>query len=176
MPKYSYKGMQPKLSAGVFIAESADLIGDVICDENSNIWFQCVVRADVNKIHIGKNTNVQDSSMLHVTEKNALVIGDNVSIGHSVTLHGCTIENSCLSGMGATILDGAIIGENSVVAGGSVVPPGKVYPPKSMIMGNPAVVKRELTEAEAHRYANHYKRYVGYKDEYLDSTIVKKLK
>lgn len=175
MSIYSYKGISPTLKNGVFIAESADLIGKVHCDENSNIWFQVVARGDVNSISIGKNTNVQDHSMLHVTEKHALVIGDNVSIGHSVTLHGCVIEHSCLIGMGAVILDGAVIGENSVVAGGSVVPPGKVYPPKSMIMGNPAVVKRELTEAEAHRYANHYKSYIGYKDEFLDPSVVSKI-
>lgn len=175
MSIYSYKGIAPEFKKGVFIAESADLIGKVICDENSNIWFQVVARGDVNSITIGKNTNVQDHSMLHVTEKHPLVIGNNVSIGHSVTLHGCLIGDSCLIGMGAVILDGAVIGENSVVAGGSVVPPGKIYPPKSMIMGNPAVVKRALTDEEALRYANHYKSYVGYKDEFLDPNIVTKI-
>lgn len=173
MAHYSYKGFTPKLEKGVFIAESADIIGRVICGEDSNIWFQCVLRGDVNSISIGRNTNVQDQSMLHVTEGFPLTIGDNVSIGHSVTLHGCTIEDSCLIGMGAVILDGAVIGENSVVAGGSVVPPGKKYPPGSMIMGNPAVVRRDLTAEEKVMYANHYKSYVSYKNEYLDSTIVK---
>lgn len=175
MGLYSYKGFKPSYNKSVFIAESADLIGKVFCGENSNIWFQVVARGDVNEIHIGKNTNVQDHSMLHVTEKHALYIGDNVSIGHSVTLHGCVIGNSCLIGMGAIILDGAEIGENSVVAGGSVVPPGKKFPPKSMIMGNPAVVKRELTDEEALRYANHFKSYVRYKDEFLDPEVVQKL-
>ncbi|MBP9682791.1 MAG: gamma carbonic anhydrase family protein [Bacteriovorax sp.] len=173
MPLYSFKGIHPKIHNGVFIAPSADVIGKVILDENASLWHQCVARGDVNTIHVGKNTNVQDLTMLHVTKDFALTIGDQVSIGHSVTLHGCTIGNHCLIGMGAIILDGAIIGDNSVVAAGSLVPPGKVYPPGSMIMGNPAVVKRTLSESERELYGNHYTSYVGYKDEYLDSNQVK---
>jgi carbonic anhydrase/acetyltransferase-like protein (isoleucine patch superfamily) len=173
MPLYSFKEICPKIAAGVFIAPSADIIGKVILAENVSIWYQCVARGDVNTIRVGKNTNVQDLSMLHVTKDFALNIGENVSIGHSVTLHGCTIEDSCLIGMGATITDGAHIGANSIVAAGSLVPPGKKYPPKSMIMGNPAVVKRELTEDEIALYGNHYKNYVLYKDEYLNGEDVK---
>lgn len=173
MPLYSFKGITPKLGSGVYIAPSADIIGKIIFDDHVNIWYQCVARGDVNVITIGKNTNVQDLTMLHVTKDFALTIGANVSIGHSVTLHGCTIEDSCLIGMGAIIMDGAYIGANSVVAGGSVVPPGKKYPPNSMIMGNPAVVKRELTIEEQSLYANHYKAYVKYKEEYLDTDLVK---
>ena len=175
MPLYSYRGIKPEFSDGVFIAPSADIIGFVVLEENVNIWHQCVVRADVNWIRIGKNTNVQDLTMLHVTKDFALTIGSHVSIGHSVTLHGCTIENHCLIGMGAVILDGAQIGANSVVAAGSVVPPGKKFPEGSMIMGNPAIVKRELTPKEREIFGNHYKSYLGYKDEYLDSNIVKLL-
>lgn len=175
MPLYSFKGIKPQLGPGVFIAPSADVIGKVIFDDNVNIWYQCVARGDVNYIKIGKNTNVQDLTMLHVTKDFALTIGSNVSIGHSVTLHGCTIGDSCLIGMGAVIMDGVVIGENSVVAGGSVVPPGKVYPAGSMIMGNPATVKRALTPDEVLLYGNHYKAYVLYKEEYLDSELVKLL-
>ena len=173
MPLYSFKGIEPQLGAGVFIAPSADIIGKVILEENVNIWYQCVARGDVNYIRVGKNTNVQDLTMLHVTKDFALTIGANVSIGHSVTLHGCTIEDSCLIAMCVVIMDGAHIGANSVVAGGSVVPPGKRYPPNSMIMGNPAVVKRELTPDEQLLYANHYKNYVLYKEEYLNPELVK---
>lgn len=173
MPLYSFKGIKPQLGTGVFIAPSADIIGKVILAENVNIWYQCVARGDVNFIRVGKNTNVQDLTMLHVTKDFALTIGENVSIGHSVTLHGCTIEDSCLIGMGATITDGAHIGANSVVAAGSLVPPGKRYPPYSMIMGNPAVVKRELSLEERAQYGNHYKAYVTYKDEYLDENLVR---
>lgn len=175
MPLYSFKGINPEVGLGVFIAPSADIIGKVHLEENVNIWYQCVARGDVNHIRVGKNTNVQDLSMLHVTKDFALTIGSNVSIGHSVTLHGCIIEDHCLIGMGAVIMDGAHIGECSVVAGGSVVPPGKTYPAKSMIMGNPAVVKRMLTDEEVERFSNHYKAYVIYKDEYLDETCVKRL-
>lgn len=175
MPLYSFKGIKPQLGKGVYIAPSADIIGKVIFDENVNIWYQCVARGDVNYIRIGKNTNVQDLTMLHVTKDFALTIGANVTIGHSVTLHGCTIEDSCLIGMGAVIMDGAYIGANSVVAGGSVVPPGKKYPANSMIMGNPAVVKRSLTSEEVDLYGNHYLSYVSYKEEYLDPEQVKLL-
>lgn len=175
MPLYSFKGIKPQLGLGVFIAPSADIIGKIIFEENVSIWYQCVARGDVNYIKIGKNTNVQDLTMLHVTKDFALTIGANVSIGHSVTLHGCTIEDSCLIGMGATITDGAHIGANSVVAAGSLVPPGKKYPPGSMIMGNPAVVKRALTPEEITLYGNHYKNYVLYKDEYLNDYDVKQI-
>ena len=173
MPLYSYQGIKPQYDSSVFIAPSADVIGKVVLDENVNIWYQCVARGDVNYIRIGKNTNVQDLSMLHVTKDFALTIGENVSIGHHVVLHGCTIGNSSLIGMGAIIMDGAEIGENCVVAGGSVVPPGKKYPPYSMIMGNPAIVKRELTVEERLQYSNHYKSYIAYKDEFLNSNLVK---
>ena len=173
MPLYSYQGIKPQYDSSVFIAPSADVIGKVVLGENVNIWYQCVARGDVNYIRIGKNTNVQDLSMLHVTKDFALTIGENVSIGHHVVLHGCTIGNSSLIGMGAIIMDGAEIGENCVVAGGSVVPPGKKYPPYSMIMGNPAIVKRELTVEERLQYSNHYKSYIAYKDEFLNSNLVK---
>ncbi len=176
MPLYSFRGTGPHVGKGVFVAPSADIIGRVILKENVNIWYQCVARGDVNVITVGENTNVQDLTMLHVTKDFPLVIGKNVSIGHSVTLHGCIIGDSCLIGMGAVVMDGAVIGDNCVVAGGSVVPPGKTFPAKSMIMGNPAVVKRQLTPEELTLYGNHYKAYVIYKDEYLDSNIVKLIK
>jgi len=175
MPLYSYKGIKPEIHSGVYIAPSADIIGKVILAENANIWYQCVARGDVNWIRIGKNTNVQDLTMLHVTKDFALTIGSEVSIGHSVTLHGCTIGDNCLIGMGAVIMDGASIGANSVVAAGSLVPPGKSFPEKSMIMGNPAKLVRPLTPTECQLYGNHYQAYVGYKDEYLDAELVKRL-
>jgi carbonic anhydrase/acetyltransferase-like protein (isoleucine patch superfamily) len=175
MPHYSYKGIKPQLGPGVFVAPSADIIGKVILEENANIWHQCVARGDVNWIRVGKNTNVQDLTMLHVTKDFALTIGAQVSIGHSVTLHGCTIGDHCLIGMGAVIMDGATIGDHCVVAAGSLVPPGKSFPSGSMIMGNPAIVKRELTSIEREGFGNHYKAYVGYKEEYLDPDVVKLL-
>ncbi len=176
MPIYSFRGIIPKIEEGVYVAPSADIIGLVTLSKNVSIWHQCVARGDVNEIFVGENSNVQDLSMLHVTKDYKLTIGANVSIGHSVTVHGCTIDSGCLIGMGAVIMDGAHIGENSVVAGGSVVPPHKKFPPRSMIMGNPAKVTRELTEDEVKLYSNHYRAYVGYKEEYLDESIVKLIK
>jgi carbonic anhydrase/acetyltransferase-like protein (isoleucine patch superfamily) len=157
----------PDLGTGVYIAPGAQVVGRAVFAPHVSIWHNCVVRADVNFIRIGENTNVQDLSMLHVTEKDGLTIGKNVSIGHSVVMHGCTIGDSCLIGMGAIILDGAIIGANSVVAAGTLVPPGKSFPPGSMIMGRPAQVTRPLTPEELQRYGNHYKSYVNYKNQYL---------
>lgn len=175
MPLYSFKGIKPEIGPGVFVAPSADIIGKIIFAENVNIWHQCVARGDVNWIRVGKNTNVQDLTMLHVTKDFELTIGSGVSIGHSVTLHGCTIGNNCLIGMGAIILDGAVIGANCVVAAGSLVPPGKSFSEGSMIMGNPAVLKKQLTKEERELFGNHYKTYLEYKDEYLDQNLVKLL-
>ncbi len=157
----------PVLGKGVYIAPGAQVIGRADFGENVNIWHNCVIRADVNFIKIGENTNVQDLSMLHVTELNSLTLGKNTSLGHSVVLHGCKIGDGCLIGMGAIILDGAEIGDNCLVAAGSLVSPGKKFPAGSMIKGRPAVVERALTPEEIHKIANHYMAYIGYKDQYL---------
>ncbi len=168
MSIYRWNNISPQIGVGVFIAENAIVSGDVTIGNNTSIWFQSVLRGDDNKIVIGENVNVQDLSMLHVNEYIPLIIEDNVSIGHHVVLHACTIKKNCLIGMGAIVLDGAVINENSVVAAGSVVPPGKTYPPYTLIMGNPAVAKRALTEEEKNKYGNHYKGYLKTKETYLD--------
>lgn len=165
---HRYLEWQPSLGERVYVAPGAQVVGRAILANHVSIWHNCVVRADVNFIRIGENTNIQDLSMLHVTELNSLTIGKNVSLGHNVVLHGCKIGDSCLIAMGAIVLDGAEIGENSVVAAGAMVPPGKKFPPGSMIMGNPAKVVRELTPEEKERWANHYKSYLVYKEQYLD--------
>ena len=167
MPIHRYLEWLPTLGSRVYIAPGAQIVGRCVFADHVSIWHNCVVRADVNTIVIGENTNIQDLSMLHVTEINGLTIGKNVSVGHSVTLHGCKIGDSCLIAMGAIILDGAEIGDNCVVAGGSVIPPGKKFPAGSMIMGNPGKVVRDLSPEEKNRWANHYKSYLGYKDQYL---------
>lgn len=163
-----YLEYEPKLGSRVFIADGAKIIGRAHLNDHVNIWFNSVVRADVNTVTIGKNTNVQDLCMLHVTEENALTLGENTSLGHSVVLHGCTIGNGCLIGMGAIILDGAEIGDNCLVAAGSLVSPNKKFPPGSLIKGRPAVVERSLTPEEIDKIANHYKSYIGYKEQYLE--------
>lgn len=165
----NYKEFKPKYDDSNFIADGAIVIGRVTLKSKVNIWFNSVLRGDVNKILIGENTNIQDLSMLHVREDWPLIINENVTVGHSVTLHACTIHKNCLIGMGATILDCSVINEYSIVAAGSVVPPNKEYPPYSMIMGAPAKVVRKLTEKEIHMLNNHYKSYLKYSDDFMNS-------
>jgi carbonic anhydrase/acetyltransferase-like protein (isoleucine patch superfamily) len=164
----------PKVEKDVFIASSADIIGDVLLGENSSVWFGCVIRGDINTIKIGKNTNIQDMSMIHVThaslekpEGNPTIIEDDVTIGHKVMLHGCTVKKGSLIGMSATILDGAVIGEESIVGANSLVTKGKKFPPRSLIVGSPAKVIRELNDKEIKELYNSANRYVEYKNSYL---------
>ena len=162
-----HKGINPEVPESCFIAPSADIIGDVVIGEESSVWFQVVIRGDVNRIRIGSRTNVQDGAILHVTRdkppmKGApLSIGDDVTIGHRVTLHGCTVMNRILIGMGATILDGAVIEDDSIVAAGALVTKGKTFPPRSLIQGSPARVVRELTSDEIAMLKASALNYVG---------------
>jgi len=170
-----FKKWTPKIKKSAWIAASANLIGNVKIGKDSSIWFGCVVRGDVNKIRIGKRTNIQDLSMIHVTHSepeanmngNAAIIGDDVTIGHKVMLHGCTIKNKCLIGMSATILDGAIIGEGSIVGANSLVTANKIFPPRSLIMGSPAKVVKTLNKKEVKALKKHAGLYVNYKNYYL---------
>lgn len=171
MPFYHYKNISPCIGDSCFIAPDATLIGRVTLGENSSVWFRTVLRGDVSYIEVGARTNVQDLSLLHVSDDIPLIIGDEVTIGHSVTLHSCKVEDNCLIGMGATILDNVVVGKNSIVAAGSLCPPGKIYPSYSMIVGNPAKAVRKLSEEERELYGQHYKKYLLVKDEFLDSTI-----
>jgi len=169
-----YKDLIPKMGKGSWIAPSADVIGDVTMGKDCSIWFGTVIRGDVHKIVIGDRTSVQDLSMVHVThykledksDGNPTIIGDDVTIGHRVMLHGCTIENACLIGMSATILDGAVIGEESIVGAGSLVTKNKIFPPRSLIMGSPAKVVRPLTEKEIKELYTSASRYVEFKNNY----------
>lgn len=162
-----YLAYYPTLGERVFVADGAKVIGRADLADHVNIWYNCVVRADVNFIKIGKNTNIQDLCMLHVTELNSLTIGENTSLGHSVIMHGCKIGNGCLIGMGAIILDGAEVGDNCLVAAGSLITPGKKFPAGSMIKGRPAVVERALSLEEVRKVSHHYEAYLGYKEQYL---------
>lgn len=171
---HKFKNISPKLADGTWVAPSADVIGDVTCGEDCSIWFGCVVRGDVHFIKIGNRVNIQDLSMVHVThykkadksDGNPTIIGDDVTIGHRVMLHGCTIEDACLIGMSATILDGAVIGKESIVGAGALVTKNKVFPPRSLIMGSPAKVVRELNEDEIKELYASASRYVKFKKEY----------
>ena len=169
-----FQGVQPSIASDVFIAPSADIIGDVTIGEQSSVWFGCVIRGDVNSITIGKRTSIQDLSMIHVTHFKkedrsdgfATIIGDDVTIAHRVMLHGCTIEDACLIGMSATILDGAIIGKESIVGANSLVTKNKNFPPQSLIMGNPAKVVRELSDEEVASLYASAANYVKFKAMY----------
>jgi len=167
---FNYQGLLPDVDDSVFIASGAKIIGDVKIGKDSSVWYNTVIRGDVNSITIGELTNVQDCSMLHVThETNPLVIGDKVTIGHSVTLHGCTIQNLCLIGMGSVILDGALVEETSVVAAGAVVPPNFVVPKGTLVAGVPAKVIRRLTDLEINDLEKSAFRYKEYSRESNDS-------
>ena len=166
---YSYNNIQPKLKVSVFVAPTATIIGDVEIGEDSSIWFNVVVRGDVNPIRIGQRTNIQDNSTLHVTyQKSTLNIGCDVTVGHAAILHGCTIEDQCLIGMGARILDGAHIGRQCLVAAGALIREGEKIPEHSLVAGVPAIVKRSLTAEEITLVRRSAERYVGYKQHYLN--------
>jgi len=169
-----FKKWFPKIKKSAWVAPSADVIGNVKIGKDSSIWFGAIVRGDVHKIRIGKRTSIQDLSMIHVThykkadmsDGNPTIIGDDVTIGHKVMLHGCTIENGCLIGMSATILDGAVIGEGSIVGANALVTSNKIFPPHSLIMGSPAKVVKTLSDAEVQNLIDHARRYVEFKKDY----------
>ena len=160
---FPYKGVYPRIGENVFLASGVKIIGDVEIGNSSTVWYNSVIRGDVHYIKIGERTNIQDCSMLHVTNgKFPLNIGNKVTIGHSVSLHGCTLHDLCLIGIGAIILDGAVIESNSMVAAGSLVKQKYVVPSGKLVAGVPAKIIRDLTpeeikdiEAGAHRYVEY---------------------
>ena len=164
----AYQGKKPRIGKGVYIAPSADVIGDVEIGEHTSIWFQVVIRGDVHAVRIGTCSNIQDGSVLHVHRgEYALSLGDYVTVGHSVTLHGCTVESNCLIGMGAIILNNARIGAGSIIAAGALVTENTVVPPQSLFMGTPAKFIRRLKEAEQGTILRYARNYMEYKDIYL---------
>ncbi len=166
----AYKGIYPKIDPSVYVDETAVVIGDVVIGRDSSVWCNAVIRGDVNYIRIGEMTNVQDNSVLHVTrETHPLIIGDRVTIGHNVTLHGCTVKGRCLIGMGAIILDGAVVEEDVIIGAGSLVTEGKVMPARTLCLGVPARPVRPLRDEEIERIwrsSENYRDYVrGYRGE-----------
>jgi len=160
---FPYNNYRPKLHDSVFLAPGVKIIGDVEIGEHSSVWYNSVVRGDVNYIKIGSYTNIQDCSMLHVTNgKFPLNIGNKITIGHSVSLHGCTINDSCLIGIGAVLLDGSIVEENAMVAAGAVVRPGFIVPSRKLVAGVPAKIIRDLTTEEIDEFELSAQRYVLY--------------
>jgi carbonic anhydrase/acetyltransferase-like protein (isoleucine patch superfamily) len=165
----AYRGQMPTVPASAFVDESAQVIGDVVLGEQSSLWMNVVVRGDVNFVRIGARTNVQDGTIVHVMRgTHPTVIGEDVTIGHSATVHGCTIEDRVLVGMGALVLNGALIGHDSIIAAGALVVEGMQVPPRSLVMGSPAKVRRPLTDEEVASIADYAQRYVGYRLDYME--------
>ena len=165
---YALDECAPQIRGDCWIAPNATVIGNVLLEQNTSVWFNAVIRGDVHYIRIGERTNVQDLCMLHVThDTHPLIIGNEVTIGHNVVLHGCTIQDRVLVGMGAIIMDGAVIGEDSVVGAGALVVEGTIVPPKSLILGSPAKVKRPVTGQELAWIKESAGNYVRYARQYM---------
>jgi carbonic anhydrase/acetyltransferase-like protein (isoleucine patch superfamily) len=163
----SYRGKHPQIAASAYIDPASVLIGDVVIGDEASVWPLVVIRGDVNYIRIGARTNIQDGSILHVMrDEYPLILGDDITVGHSVTLHGCTIESRCLIGMRATILNGVVLGEGSIVAAGTLLTERTIIPPRSLVMGSPGKVRRTLTAIDQATIDSYAQRYVEYKEIY----------
>jgi carbonic anhydrase/acetyltransferase-like protein (isoleucine patch superfamily) len=171
----AFHGTTPSIAPTAFVAETAVIIGDVEIGAQSSVWYNCVIRGDVNHIRIGARSNVQDLSMLHVTHKKhpddpgaPLIIGDDVTIGHCVTLHGCRLQNGCFIGMQAIVMDHAVVGEGALVGARALVTEGTVIAPRTLWVGAPARYKRDLTPDEVAWLAKSADNYVTYAQHYLN--------
>jgi Carbonic anhydrases/acetyltransferases, isoleucine patch superfamily len=165
-----YAGKAPLLGKRVFVAENATLIGDIVLGDDCSIWYGAVLRGDVHSIRIGARTNIQDNCVLHVTHgTHSVDIAEEVTIGHGVIAHGCTIGRGALIGMGSRVLDGARIGELALIGAGALVGEGMEIPPRTLAVGVPAKVKRDLRFDEIARLEESWRQYVGYKERYLSS-------
>ena len=163
-----YGGKEPRLGQRVFVAESAALIGDVELGDDASVWYGVVLRGDIHYIRIGARSNVQDNAVFHVEHGVApAVLAEEVTIGHAAVVHGCNVGRGALIGIGAIVLSGATIGEQALVGAGAVVQEGMQVPPRTLVVGVPARVKRELTAEELNRLEGSWKHYVDYKDRYL---------
>ncbi len=166
----SHRGRTPRVSPSAFIDDSAQVIGEVEIGEESSVWMCVVIRGDVNWIKIGRRSNVQDGTVVHVmTKTHPTTIGDNVTIGHGAIVHGCTIEDKCLIGMGAILLNGSHVGAGSIVAAGTLLVEGMKVPECSLVMGSPGKVKRTLSDAEVADIQAYADRYVGYRLDYMSN-------
>lgn len=165
----SYQGITPRIHQSCYVDESAQIVGDVEIAENSSVWMNAVVRGDVFAIRIGKNSNVQDCSVLHgMRYKYGVALGDFVTVGHSVTLHGCTVGSHCLIGMGSVILNNAQIGEGSIIAAGTVIPENTIVEPYSLWMGVPGKFRKRIDdEASQQMILQYAKNYLDYREQYL---------
>ena len=164
----SYKGVRPTVPASCYVDASAQLIGDVVLGEHASVWMNAVLRGDVHEIRVGAHSNVQDCSVLHgMKQQYGVYVGEYVTVGHSVTLHGCVIEDRCLIGMGSVILNGARIGAGSIIAAGTLIPETTVVEPGSLWMGSPGKFRRKLGPEDEQAILRYASNYLGYKDAYL---------
>ncbi len=164
-----YRGQLPRVHPTAFIDASAQVIGDVEIGEESSVWMCAVIRGDVHWIRVGKRTNIQDGTIVHaMTGTHPTTIGDNVTVGHAAVIHGCTVEDECMVGMGAILLNGSRVGRGSIVASGTLLVEGQTIPPRSLVMGSPGKVKRLLTQAEVADIQMVAGRYVGYRLDYMN--------
>jgi len=163
----SFKEISPKIDPTAFVAHDANIIGDVEIGEDASVWFGSILRGDVNYIRIGARTNIQDQTIIHVSSKGLpTIVEEEVTVGHRVTLHACHVERGCLIGIGAILMDGVRVGANSLVGAGSLLTPGTQIPPRSLVIGSPGRVKRELTEVELASLQHSWQNYVKLKDQY----------
>jgi len=152
-----------------YVDESAQLIGDVVLGENASVWMNAVLRGDVNSIRVGAHSNIQDCSVLHgMLNQWPVIVGEWVTVGHSVTLHGCVVEDRCLIGMGVVILNGARIGEGSIIAAGTLIPEGTIVEPRSLWMGVPGKLRKQLTDDDQETILRYGRNYQGYRESYLE--------
>jgi carbonic anhydrase/acetyltransferase-like protein (isoleucine patch superfamily) len=164
----SYRGITPVIPETSYVDQSAQLIGDVQLGEHSSVWMNAVLRGDVHSIRVGHYSNIQDGSVLHgMKEKYGVFVGDYVTVGHSVTLHGCTIEDRCLIGMGSIVLNGARIGSGCIIAAGTLIPEGAVVEANSLWMGSPGKFRRRLEKKDEEMILLYAENYVGYKKVYM---------
>jgi len=162
-----YSGRVPRIPSSAFVADSADIIGDVELGENSSVWFASVLRGDIEPIRVGANSNIQDGSIVHTMLGSPTTVGNWVTVGHRAVLHGCAVEDHCLIGMGAVLLNNVKVGEGSIIAAGALVVEDTVIPPHSLYMGFPARFKRQLTESDRPFIDMHASHYLEYKEVYL---------
>lgn len=161
----------PKLGKGVYIAQGAVVLGDVTLGDHASVWFNAVLRGDINRIVLGRHTNVQDNSVFHLADDYACILGNYVTVGHSAIVHACTIEDEVLVGMGSIILDGAVIGAQSIVGARALVTQGTEIPPGSLVLGSPAKVMRSLSESERAELKGLAEKYVRVAGYYLANRI-----
>jgi len=163
-----YENAHPIIGTGAYVDVSAQVIGDVELGEDSSVWMNAVLRGDVHSIRIGARSNVQDCAVLHgMRNLHPVIVGSGVTIGHNATVHGCTVEDDVLIGIGAIVLNGAFIGRESIVAAGAVIPEGVVIPPRSLVAGVPGKVRRSLTDVDVESIRTYARNYLDYKRVYL---------